>query len=125
LAVWSDRYIGWVLPGGSLLPDESVEDGCARDLYAQTGYLIAWTRRVYDAGHMLAVSPDRARYVHVLRVGINQGAAVAIGHRPIHGWFTREEFLRGCPFAAFYRKAFAAIPIETGGAKLSADAPTP
>ena len=125
LAVWNCRYSGWTLPGGKVEDGEALAEALHRELIEETGLFPVRSEHVYDAPHILAVAPDRARHVHIFRVD-----KLKVAHNPLSlpfspyvgmmleaespanafAWFTRDEFLRFCPFDSFYRRAFAVIP---------------
>lgn len=109
LCVWNKRYGGWAFPGGKVEDGERVEYTLQRELLEETGIVVRAFEEAYDAPHGVKVESTRGSHVHVFRVDAWQGEPRECEAGSPVTWFTREEFLKWSPFAAFYEKMFAAL----------------
>jgi ADP-ribose pyrophosphatase YjhB (NUDIX family) len=110
LCVWNSRYGGWTLPGGKVEEGETIQAAQARELFEETCLRTLRALPLYTGETCVNNAPeDRGRLVHVFRVKPESYRAFqGEPGRPVV-WFTRQEFLRGSPFAEFYVEMFESL----------------
>ena len=101
LAIWNEKYQGWVLPGGKVEPGESVKKAQARELEEEAG--LATKKAVEFYSCMSAGAKDIE--VHFFCVEPDGKARQMESKHPIL-WLTREALVACSPFTKTLRPMF-------------------